>query len=101
MDPRVKASAADIKLQYDTSRAIDALLRRSRAALAEIAKANKTSQITDLEQRLTRASQPLGQLFSAVEQIDAAPTPVVISAWKSASTAVESALREWEQLRGR
>lgn len=101
MDPRVKASTADLQLQYDTSRAIDALLRRSQAALAEIRKANRTPQITDLEQRLSRASQPLGQLFNTVEQIDAAPTPVVLAAWKSTAGAVESALSEWEKLRGR
>ncbi len=34
MDPRVKATAADLQLQYDTSRAIDALLRRSTDGVA-------------------------------------------------------------------
>ena len=102
MDPRVTVSSEDIKVQHDTSRAIDALLRRSQAALAEIRKLpNKTPQITDLEQRLTRASQPLGQLFNAVEQIDAAPTPVVLAAWTSASATVEAALGEWEKIRTR
>jgi hypothetical protein len=102
MDPRVKAPAEDIRRQYDTSRAIDALLRRSQTALAEMRKVpNKSTQITELEQRLTRASQPLGQLFGAVEQIDDAPTPVVMTAWKSTSSTVETALREWEQLKGR
>ncbi len=100
MDPRVKASAADLKLQYDTSRAIDALLRRSQAALGEIRKMpTKSPAITDVEQRLTRASQPLGQLFNAVEQADAAPMPVVMEAWKTASAAVESALAEWDRVR--
>ena len=43
MDPRVKATAADLKLQYDTSRAIDAMLRRTAAALREIRAAAKTA----------------------------------------------------------
>jgi hypothetical protein len=100
MDPRVKASAADLKLQYDTSRAIDALWRRPSAALAEIRKApTKSPQLGELEQRLTRASQPLGQLFNAVEQTDAAPTPVVLAAWKATSADVEAALAEWQKVR--
>ena len=100
MDPRVTASAADIKLQYDTSRAIDALLRRSSAALAEMRKMpTKSPQVTDLEQRLTRASQPLGQLFAAVEQADAAPMPLVMEAWKATSATVESALSDWQKMR--
>jgi hypothetical protein len=102
MDPRVKASAAEIKLQYDTSRAIDAALRRTSAALAEIRKtAPKTPQLAELEQRLDRASQPLGQLFNAVEQTDAAPTPVVSAAWKAASAAAEALMAEWDKVRAR
>jgi photosystem II stability/assembly factor-like uncharacterized protein len=100
MDPRVKASAADLKAQYDTSRAIDALMRRSSAALAEIRKMpTKTPQVTELEQRLTRASQPLSQLFNAVEQADAAPMPAVMEAWKATSAAVEAALVEWDRMK--
>jgi photosystem II stability/assembly factor-like uncharacterized protein len=102
MDPRVTAPAADIKRQYDTSRAIDLALRRASIALAEIRKMTaKSPQIADVEQRLSRASAPLGQLFNAVEQSDAAPTPVVLEAWKSASAALESALTEWEKVRVR
>jgi photosystem II stability/assembly factor-like uncharacterized protein len=100
MDPRVKASAADIKLQYDTSRAIDAALGRLSTALAEIHRVTtKSPQVADLEQRLNRASGSLGQLFSAVEQSDAAPMPLVLDAWKTASAAVESALAEWQKVK--
>ena len=80
MDPRVKTTAADLKLQYDTSRAIDAMLRQTTTALRDIRAAAKTPQVTDLEQRLSRASAPLGQLFGAVESADAAPMPVVLEA---------------------
>ena len=55
--------------------------------------------IMDLEQRLSRVVGTLGQLFNAVEQSDAAPTPVVLDAWKTALGGVESTLAEWEELR--
>ena len=99
MDPRVKATAADLKLQYDTSRAIDAMLRRTSAALREIRAAQKTPPVTDLELRLSRASAPLGQLFGAVESADAAPMPVVMDEWKRTAAAVEPLLTEWEKVR--
>ncbi|MGH9386683.1 MAG: hypothetical protein ACRD2N_20630 [Vicinamibacterales bacterium] len=72
LDPRAKASPADLELQYDTSRAIDAAMRRASAALAEIRRLTPKSA---LEERLVRASAPLLQLFGAVETSDAAPTP--------------------------
>ena len=100
MDPRVKATAADLTLQYDTSRAIDALLRRTASALREMrAVAQTTPVITGLDQRLSRASGPLGQLFGAVESADAAPMPIVMEAWKTTAGAVEALLAEWEKLK--
>ena len=99
MDPRVKATAADLKLMYDTSRAIDAMLRRSANALRDLRAGAKTAATTDLDQRLSRASAPLGQLFGAVESADAAPMPVVLEAWKATSAAVEPLLAEWEKMK--
>ena len=98
MDPRVKASAADLKLAYDTSRALDGALRRAAEALREIrATTPKTAALTDLEQRISRASAQLGQLFEAVEVSDAAPMPVVLASSKAASAAVDAALAEWKK----
>ena len=98
MDPRVKTSAADLTLMFETSRAIDALQRRSATAIREMrAVATRTPAITDLEQRLTRASAPLAQLFGAVEGTDAAPMPVVLEAWKATSASVTALLAEWEK----
>jgi photosystem II stability/assembly factor-like uncharacterized protein len=100
IDPRVKSSAADLKLMYDTSRAIDVMLRRVAKAEGEIrAVPAKSAQITDLGQRLSRASAPLSQLFGAVESTDAAPMPVVLEAWKAASAAVDAVLAEWEKMK--
>ncbi|HEX7826481.1 MAG TPA: hypothetical protein VF477_16385, partial [Mycobacterium sp.] len=98
MDPRVKTTAAELKLQYDTSRAIDALLRRTATASRDM-KAAKTPGATDLDQRLSRASAALGQLFGAVEAADAAPMPVVLEAWKATLAAVEPLLAEWEKMK--
>jgi len=98
MDPRVKASAADLKLAYDTSRAIDGAMRRAADALREIrGTAPKTAPLTDLEERIARASAPLGQLFSAVERSDSAPMPVVLASWQAASAALEAVLAEWKK----
>lgn len=99
MDPRVKTTAADLKLQYDISRAIDAMLRRTMTALRDIRAAAKTPQLVDLEQRLLRAGAPLGQLFSAVESADAAPMPVVMEELKRTAAAVEPLLAEWEKVK--
>src|SRR6185436_18582399 len=96
IDPRVKATAADLKLQYDTSRAIDAILRRTATALRDM---RAVKAAADLEQRMSRASAPLGQLFGAVESADAAPMPVVLDAWKATVAAVEPLLAEWEKVK--
>ena len=100
MDPRVRTTAADLKLQHDTSRAIDAMLRRAANALRELrARATTTAAMTDLDQRLSRASAPLGQLFGAVESADAAPMPVVLEAWRATADAVTPLLAEWEKVK--
>ena len=100
MDPRVKATAAELKLQYDTSRAMDAALSRVAAALRDVRGLKlKTAQVTEMEQRLVRVSAPLGQLFGAIEAADAAPMPVVMEAWKEASTTLQAALAEWEKMK--
>lgn len=99
IDPRVKATPNDLRLQYDTSRAIDATIRRAAGALREIRAAQPTPQAGEVEQRLTRASAPLGQLFGAVESSDAAPMPVVLEAWKATSAAVQAAVADWEKMK--
>jgi hypothetical protein len=100
MDPRVKTSAADLQLMYDTSRAIDGMLRRVAKAEAEMRAAPaRNAQVTDLGQRLSRASAPLSQLFGTVESVDAAPMPVVLEAWKATGAAVDAALAEWEKMK--
>ena len=84
MDPRVKASAADLKAQYDASRAIDASLQRVSEALA----AKRGSHDT-----LTRVQGQLIQLFGLVEGSDAAPTTQAMAAVKETLAAADAALR--------
>jgi photosystem II stability/assembly factor-like uncharacterized protein len=84
MDPRVTASAEDIRIQYETSRALDAALRRVAAALGG-ATADRTP--------LTRLQSELTQLFSMVEQADGLPTDAVMAAVKAALSATDTATR--------
>jgi photosystem II stability/assembly factor-like uncharacterized protein len=84
MDPRVKASAADLKTQYDASRSLDAALRRVNDALA----AKRGSQET-----LSRVQGQLIQLFALVEGSDAAPTTQAMTAVKDTLAAADAALR--------
>ena len=84
MDPRVKATPDAIKLQYDTSRAIDGALRRVTTAL-QAPGANRDT--------LARLQGQLSQLFSIVEQSDAAPVSQVMSAVKETLAAVDAAVK--------
>jgi photosystem II stability/assembly factor-like uncharacterized protein len=84
MDPRVKTSAAGLKLQYDTSRAIDAALRRVAGAIQ--ASAPNRDALERLRSQLT-------QLFGMVEQSDAAPVSQVMSAVKETLAAVDAAVK--------
>jgi photosystem II stability/assembly factor-like uncharacterized protein len=83
LDPRIKASAADITLQHETSRAIDAALRHVSEALA--AKRGSADA-------LARVQAQLSQLFGTIEAADAAPTPQTLAAVKETLAAVEAAL---------
>ena len=84
MDPRVKTPLDGIRLQYDTSRAIDAALRRVSAALQSPGGNRDT---------LTRLQGQLTQLFSIVEQTDAVPAAAVMSAVKETLAAVDAAIK--------
>ena len=100
IDPRVKTTAEGLALQHGTSRAIDAAMRRAAEALADIrARTPGTAALGEMEQRLARTRQPLGQLFGAVEAADVAPTPALLAAWKDASSSLDALLAEWEKLK--
>jgi hypothetical protein len=90
MDPRVKASAADIGQQYTQSRRLDAALRR---VAPEVAAALARGEAgATRAQQLQQLSATLTQLFGVVEGADAAPTSQAVSAIDETITAVERAL---------
>ena len=80
MDPRVKATAADLKSQFDASRALDAGLRRVADAIRSQPAAGDV---------LIRLQGQLTQLFGIVEATDGAPTPQTLSAIEETLIAVE------------
>jgi photosystem II stability/assembly factor-like uncharacterized protein len=90
MDPRVTATAADIRQQYDLSRTIDAAIRRGSAALAGARSQGDTGAAR--AQELQRLLVPLGQLFGIVEGADVAPTRQVVEAVRDAVAALDRAL---------
>jgi photosystem II stability/assembly factor-like uncharacterized protein len=103
MDPRVKIAPDEIRRQYETSRAIDAALRRGSAAArdARVASERQSANAAAAQAAaaLGRANGQLTQLFGMVEAADAAPTAALLAAWKDASAALEAALKEWEKVK--
>jgi photosystem II stability/assembly factor-like uncharacterized protein len=103
IDPRVTTTAEGIRRQYETSRAIDAALRRGAAAAREARAAADGRPAGDgaaqAAAALGRINGQLAQLFGTVEAADAAPTRAVLDAWKEASAALEAALKAWEKAR--
>ncbi len=84
LDPRIKTPAAGIKLQYDTSRALDRALRRVSEAIA----ANRGSR-----ESLSRLQGQLAQLFGIVEATDGPPTSQTLAAVKEMLAAVDAAVK--------
>jgi photosystem II stability/assembly factor-like uncharacterized protein len=83
LDPRVKTTSEELRLQYETSRAIHATLSR----VADALRGGRGDQT-----ELRRLQGQLAQLFGIVEQSDAPPTPAMLEAWKGLSATVDSAL---------
>jgi hypothetical protein len=90
MDPRVKASAADIRQQYTLSRRLDAALRRVQPELA--AARSRGEAGASRAQDLQRLSGTLTQLFGIVEGADVAPTTQAVAAIDEALAGVDRAL---------
>ena len=90
MDPRVKASGADIRQQYTLSRRLDAALRRVAPELA--AARSRGEAGASRAEALQRLSATLTQLFGIIEGADVAPTTQAVAAVDEALAAVERAL---------
>ncbi|HTM34858.1 MAG TPA: hypothetical protein VL263_26305 [Vicinamibacterales bacterium] len=90
MDPRVKASAADIRQQYTLSRRLDAALRRVAPELAAARSRGEAGAAR--AQELQRLSATLSQLFGVIEGADVAPTSQAVAAVEDVLAAVDRAL---------
>lgn len=85
IDPRVKASVADLAAQFKLSRAVDAMIRRLAAARADVANQPRAAE-------LQAAYDPLPPLFDALQQADAKPTTALEAAVAAALSRAESVL---------
>ena len=85
MDPRVKASAADLRLQLDLSQKVAAALDRTALVRSDGAPAAGPSG-------LSRARAQLGDLYEQLQGSDAAPTTQLAAAIREALAALDTAL---------
>jgi len=90
MDPRVKATPAELAQQHE-------LALRLVRALDESA-AEPAAKARELGERLARSRRELTQLLGVVEAADAAPTPAVREAVDATIADVEAQLLAWRQL---
>jgi photosystem II stability/assembly factor-like uncharacterized protein len=98
MDPRVRASVADLSLQFKLSRAVDVMIRRLAAARADVAAtlAKATGAEADALRahaaELQSAYAPLPALYDQLQEADIKPTPTLESAVNAALVRAEAAV---------
>jgi hypothetical protein len=90
MDPRVKASAAEIQQQYTMSRRLDGAIRRTATEL--VAARSRGEAGAARAQELQRLTGTLTQLFGVIESADLAPTTQAVAAVEEMLAAVERVL---------
>ncbi len=102
MDPRVKATAADLSLQYKLSRSVDVAIRdlaeARRTTKDRLTNTDPQSRWRPIAQALDRAYDPLPGLFAALQAADARPTPAVEAAATDALAKADAALAEFRSL---
>ena len=127
MDPRVKASAADLRLQFDLSmklyelrkqlhpvgKSFDALNKGLTKAKERAGESPVQAQIEAMKKRLTEFAPPntrpgapmrfvalenVEQLFNVIEDVDAAPTPRVRNAVAETEKQAGDAVARWQAL---
>lgn len=128
MDPRVPATADELKLQFDSSRELAVALAEAHAAVAEVraARARLAARVAPVGARgddalraldaqlaelagegfarvgpdsLGRLASQLEQLYETVQGIDAAPTPQALAAIGERRAALAALLARWHTLR--
>jgi hypothetical protein len=128
MDPRVKASSADLAKQfdlskalYDTRGALEPIGKKFEELVAEVAKAKEKAgdkpvkeKIEALTKKLqefadpvrVRTGQPLqldvlskvGKLFGDLQEVDAGPTPAIENAAVSIQRDAKLAIERWQTI---
>jgi photosystem II stability/assembly factor-like uncharacterized protein len=98
MDPRVRAPAADLALQFKLSKALDDMMRQLATARADVRKrmtgasGDQAARLQPILASLDKAYDPLPTLFSTIQDVDAKPTAATESAANDALKKAEAAL---------
>jgi len=103
MDPRVKATAADLQKQFDLEMQIVAAMRQAWDALQKRRAANAGAAPPPAGQRdpLAGTLSGLGTLLSVVDSADAAPTDQAQQAFKELRARLDQQLHRSTSLQGR
>jgi hypothetical protein len=99
MDPRVRATSADLALQFRVSRSLDAAMRRLADAQADVRRRIESSpaDAARLQATLTSLQQalaPMPALFERVQQADARPTAAQEAAVADALARADAAIAD-------
>jgi hypothetical protein len=97
MDPRVKATPAELTLQHETSMRLVRALELSQPhgrSLPEPAETAEAEPAAQQRERLARSRRQLTQLLGLVEEACAAPTPAVRAAVDETIAEIEAQLLE-------
>ena len=102
MDPRVRATAADLALQYRLSKSVETAMRQladaRRTTKARLANPDQGARWRAIAQKLDQVYQPLPGLFSTLQAADARPTAAVEAAATEAVANADAAVTEFRSM---
>jgi hypothetical protein len=104
MDPRVKALPADLELQFKLSKSIDAAIRDTAKARADVrtrlaaASGDAAAKLQSVRDALDQAAAPLSDLYQVLQAADARPTATAEAAVANVLQHVTSALEAYHAL---
>lgn len=106
IDPRIKATPADLEAQFRLERRIEAARLQVQAALdeaeKEVARTLNPDQkvlMAAAQARLGEVAMRLAKLHQAVASADAAPSPDAVTGFDKAAVALDEALGQWRAAR--
>jgi photosystem II stability/assembly factor-like uncharacterized protein len=104
MDPRAKALPADLELQFKLSKSIDAAIRDTAKARADVrtrlaaASGDAAAKLQAVRDALDQAAAPLADLYHVLQDADVRPTTTADAAVASVLQHVTSALEAYRAL---